>query len=188
MSDTWRNRIIGSGEEDPTQLLANPLNFRIHPRPQQDALSGVLSEVGWVQQVLINQQTGHVIDGHLRVELAISRCEPTVPVLYVDLTPAEEALILATLDPIGAMAAMDAPKLEELIREVQTGDAGLQAMLAELAAANGLDYGEAAQAEIPESRYQEQYGVIVVCESEAEQERAYDDLKGQGFTCRVVTT
>jgi hypothetical protein len=27
-----------------------------------------------------------------------------VPVLYLDLEPAEEALVLATLDPIGAMA------------------------------------------------------------------------------------
>lgn len=89
--------------------------------------------MGWVQQVLVNRQTGHVIDGHLRVELAISRGEPTVPVLYVDLAPAEEALILATLDPIGAMAVTDAPKLEELLREVQTGDAAVQAMLAELA-------------------------------------------------------
>ncbi len=87
---TWQNRIIGEGEEDPSQLLANPSNFRIHPKPQQDALSGVLSEVGWVQRVLVNQRTGHVIDGHLRVSLAISRNEPTVPVIYVDLSPEEE--------------------------------------------------------------------------------------------------
>lgn len=132
---------MGSGEEDPLQLLANPLNFRLHPKPQQDALAGVLGEVGWVQQVLVNRQSGHVIDGHLRVELAISRNEPTVPVLYVDLDPAEEALILATLDPIGAMAATDAPKLEELLREVQSGDAAVQAMLADLAESAGIGFG-----------------------------------------------
>ena len=39
--------------------------------------------------------------------MAISRGEPTVPVLYVDLAPEEEALVLATLDPIGAMAGRD---------------------------------------------------------------------------------
>jgi hypothetical protein len=28
----WRNRIIGHGEEAPDQLLANPRNWRIHPK------------------------------------------------------------------------------------------------------------------------------------------------------------
>jgi hypothetical protein len=32
---TWRNRIVGSGEEPPDQLLANPANWRIHPGSQQ---------------------------------------------------------------------------------------------------------------------------------------------------------
>ncbi len=135
---TWQNRIIGEGEEDPSQLLANPGNFRIHPKPQQDALSGVLSEVGWVQRVLVNQRTGHVIDGHLRVSLAISRNEPTVPVIYVDLSPEEESLVLATFDPISALAATDRDQLDALLREVQTGDAAVMAMLDQLAQANGI--------------------------------------------------
>ncbi len=107
-TESWRNRIIGSGEENPESLLANPGNWRIHPRAQQDALSGVLSEVGWVANIIVNRQTGHVIDGHLRVSLALRRHEPTVPVTYVDLTPDEEALVLATFDPISAMAAANA--------------------------------------------------------------------------------
>lgn len=132
-TQNWQNRIVGSGEEAPDQLLANPANWRIHPQAQQDALAGVLSEVGWVQQVIVNQRTGHLIDGHLRVALAMRRGEPTVPVLYVDLDPHEEALILATLDPLAAMAATDAAKLEELLRDVSTGEAAVQAMLDELA-------------------------------------------------------
>ena len=67
----WRNRIAGSGEESPDQLLANPRNFRRHPKHQQDALRGVLAEVGWVQDVIVNRTTGHLVDGHLRVELAM---------------------------------------------------------------------------------------------------------------------
>lgn len=138
MTDQWRNRIVGAGDEAPDQLLANPANWRIHPQTQQDALEGVLNEVGWVQQVIVNQRTGHLIDGHLRVALAMRRGEPTVPVLYVDLDPHEEALILATLDPLAAMAAADAEKLDELLREVSTGEAAVQAMLAELAEAEGI--------------------------------------------------
>jgi hypothetical protein len=134
----WRSRIVGHGEEAPDQLLANPLNFRIHPKAQQDALAGVLNEVGWVQDVIVNQRTGHVIDGHLRVSLAISKEEPTIPVVYVDLEEHEERLILATIDPLSAMAATDATKLDELLREVATGDEAIQAMLDQLAQRSGL--------------------------------------------------
>ena len=134
----WRSRIIGHGEEAPDQLLAHPENWRIHPKPQQDALAGVLDEVGWVQDVIVNQRTGHVIDGHLRVSLAIGRREATVPVVYVDLDEHEERLVLATIDPISAMAATDAAKLDELLREVSTGDAAVQAMLSSVAAKSGL--------------------------------------------------
>ena len=129
----WRSRIAGSGEEAPDQLLANPANWRIHPKAQQDALAGALDQVGWVGQVLVNQRSGFVVDGHARVALALTRGEATVPVLYVDLDPNEEALVLATLDPIGAMAAADTEKLEALLAGITVDDAGLLALLGDLA-------------------------------------------------------
>jgi ParB-like chromosome segregation protein Spo0J len=100
----WRSRIVGSGDEDPAQLLANPRNWRTHPPRQREALRGSLDTVGWVAQILVNRRTGHIVDGHARIEEAISRGEASVPVLYVDLSDDEERLVLATLDPIGAMA------------------------------------------------------------------------------------
>jgi DNA modification methylase len=125
----WRSRIVGQGSEAPDQLVANPRNWRTHPGPQRDALRGSLAQVGWVQQVLVNRRTGFVIDGHARVEEAISRGEPTVPVLYVDLSEDEEALVLATLDPIGAMAEQSTERLEALLAEITVDDAGLGALL-----------------------------------------------------------
>ena len=133
MTSPWRNRIVGTGDEAPDQLVANPANWRTHPGPQRDALRGSLAEVGWVQQVMVNQRTGFVVDGHARVEEALSRHEPTVPVLYVDLTPEEEAIVLATLDPIGAMAQRDDARLQELLSGLVVDDAGLAALLADLA-------------------------------------------------------
>jgi DNA modification methylase len=129
----WRNRIVGTGDEAPDQLVANPANWRMHPGPQRDALRGSLAEVGWVQQVMVNRRTGFVVDGHARVEEALTRGEPTVPVLYVDLSPEEEALVLATLDPIGAMATRDDAKLQELLAGISIDDAGLLALLGDLA-------------------------------------------------------
>jgi hypothetical protein len=135
----WRNRIVGYGEEAPDQLLANPANWRIHPKSQQAALEGLLSDVGFVQNIIVNKRTGYVIDGHLRVALALRRQEATIPVTYVDLSPEEEAKVLLTIDPIGGMAGMDVEKLEELLRGVTTADPGLRALLNEMADDLGLD-------------------------------------------------
>lgn len=145
---SWQNRIVGHGEEDPEQLLANPKNWRIHPQEQQDALLQVLDKVGWVSDVIVNRATGNIVDGHLRVSLALRRNEPTIPVKYVELSEEEEDLILATIDPIAAMAATDKEKLEELLIEIDDKDVlGVVEAVAELeqvalesaAAAAGVD-------------------------------------------------
>jgi ParB-like chromosome segregation protein Spo0J len=131
LAPPWRSRIVGSGDEAPDQLLANPANWRIHPKAQQQALAGILGQVGWVQPVLLNRRTGHIVDGHLRVTLAIKKGAPTVPVLYVDLE--EEALVLASLDPLAAMAGTDDEKLRALLVDVSVDSDALAAMLAGLA-------------------------------------------------------
>jgi DNA methylase len=134
----WQNRIVGHADVPPDQLVANPANWRTHPREQQRALAGALSEVGWVQQVIVNQQTGHLIDGHLRVELALARNEPVVPVVYVDLSESEERMVLAAYDPLGSAATADRAKLEELLAALTPTDDALQALLDELADKNGI--------------------------------------------------
>ena len=40
----------------------------------------------------------------------------------------------------------------------------------------------------PASKYAEQYGVIVICESELEQTEIYDRLTADGLNCKVVAT
>lgn len=153
----WRSRIIGHGEEPPDQLLANPKNWRIHPKEQERALGSVLDAVGWVQDVIVNRRTGHLIDGHLRVSAAISRSEPTVPVVYVDLDEDEEALILATLDPLGAMATTDREQLADLMADVTREDGAVRETLERVArqehvtlAAAGLTDPEAVPEVSPE--------------------------------------
>ncbi|CAK0770254.1 Methyltransferase (modular protein) [Gammaproteobacteria bacterium] len=139
---TYRNRITGHGQEQLDAILFNPANWRIHPKDQQEALEGVLSSVGWVQDVIVNQTTGHLVDGHLRCQVAARNGEKTIPVVYVELTEAEEALILATLDPLAAMAATDKAKLDDLMHAIQSDDERVQKMLTEMAEREGLEFGK----------------------------------------------
>jgi hypothetical protein len=156
----WQNRIVGEGQEDPSRLLANPLNWRVHTSEQKKAISAVLDKVGWVQRVVVNRTTGHVVDGHLRVAMAISKGEPSVPVLYVEVSPEEEALLLATLDPISAMAGTDKEKLEELLRDIPNMGAEIDALLSGLHAPMALEVDRFAEWEgMPEYEQEDQLGV-----------------------------
>jgi ParB-like chromosome segregation protein Spo0J len=104
------------------------MNWRLHPKRQEEALAGALSQVGWVQTIMLNQRTGNMIDGHLRVKLALRRHEPEVPIIIVDLSEIEERMVLATLDPIAGMAGTDNDRLKALLSEIETTDASVQSM------------------------------------------------------------
>ncbi len=181
----WRNRIVGYSEEEPDQLLANPSNWRIHPAAQQNALSGVLKEVGLVQNVVANRTTGHLVDGHLRVMLAMRENQPVVPVTWVELSEEEEHLILASLDPLAAMATADAGALDALLSSVQSGEAAVTAMLAELAEGAGL-YAPVDDDASNSEFIPEQFAIVVECKSEREQLDLLERFSDEGLTCRAL--
>lgn len=125
----WANRVIGYEELDPEHLLANPKNWRIHPGEQQEALEAVLEEVGYVAPIVINKRTGFVVDGHLRVSMALSKGQPFIPAVVVDLSEAEEDAVLATLDPLGAMAVTDQQALGQLVDSIEVDNEALTSLL-----------------------------------------------------------
>lgn len=134
----FKNRIVGSGDYPLDQIQFNPRNWRVHPLNQQNALKGVLEEVGFVQEVIVNQRTGNLIDGHLRCQLAAREGATTIPVKFVDLSEGEEALVLSTLDPIAAMATTDKQKLDELFHNINSDNENVQKMIAEIAEKEGV--------------------------------------------------
>ncbi len=129
----WHNRIVGHGEVDPgaTVWPIRKTGVSIQ-RTNKMHLLEYSTRSGWVQSVIVNKRTGFVLDGHLRVALAITAGE-RVPVVFVDLSEEEESLILATLDPLAAMAVTDEDLLAGLVGTLEVGDAAVQALLDELA-------------------------------------------------------
>ena len=145
----WPSKIVGYGEVQTESILANEKNWRVHPKTQTDALASILSEVGIVQNILINKRTSiewppedrnveTLCDGHARSLLALRSGQPTLPVTFVDLTPNEEMLIMSVLDPISALAVADTEKLAALLHDVSSGESAIQQMLSQLAEEHGI--------------------------------------------------
>jgi hypothetical protein len=146
-----RDRIKELRRVPASELKPNPKNWRTHPEAQANALRGVLAEVGIADAVIareLEDGTLLLLDGHLRAE---TMGETIVPVLILDVDEAEGDKILATLDPLAAMAEADAIKLDAILREVDTGSAEVQEMLAKIAEEAGLyEAGETAPPELAE--------------------------------------
>lgn len=202
----WANRIVGDDVVPAASLLANPENWRLHPEPQAQSLSGVLERVGWVQKVLVNRRSSPewgerqnletMVDGHLRVKLALQQGPETpVPRTVVDLSPEEEALVLATLDPISAMAQADPGLLESLLDQTRAtidemtsaGNDALGRMLADLGKRNGVRMPETdGGAAAPAQTAPEQYVIMVTCQNEDEQTRLLEQFIAEGLQCRAL--
>lgn len=108
------------------ELRPNPKNWRTHPPAQQDALKGILAEVGFADALLAREMPDgslQLLDGHLRAE---TTPDLSVPVLILDLNDEEADKLLATLDPLAGLAGVDPEKLTGLLSEIRTDSAGLR--------------------------------------------------------------
>lgn len=133
----WKHRIVGSGTQKADQFLHHPLNPKYHPPEQREALRAILDSVGQIARVIVSKNSGYLLDGHERVWLGLESNED-IDFDEVDVTEAEEFLILATLDPVGWMAKHDAAKLKEVTEQIDTEDATLGALLEQIKAEAGL--------------------------------------------------
>ena len=180
-----RDRIKELRRVPAAELRPNPRNWRTHSAAQRDALQGILAEVGYAGALLARELPDgslELIDGHLR---AVTTPDMPVPVLVLDVSEDEANKILATHDPLTAMAGVDRDALRSLLDDVQVQSESLQTMLADLlpkASALTDDESTAAEAEIPRI-----FQVIVECSDEAEQQAVYEQLVAEDHKCRLLT-
>jgi DNA modification methylase len=133
-----RNRIIEQRLVTPDEVAPNPRNWRTHPQSQRDAIRGILGQVGIAAPVIAyySARAGNrlmLIDGHERMTVGVP-----FPCAILDVDDAEADTLLATFDPITAMATANNEALDALLRDVTTDSPALTQMLAELAEDAGL--------------------------------------------------
>jgi hypothetical protein len=181
-----RDRIKESRRVPARELLDNDGNPRTHPQAQRDALRGVLEQVGVAGALTAyhserNEGKLTLIDGHLRKQdFALDW-----PTLILDVDDAEADLLLATHDPLAALAEYDAGKLAALLQGLETQNEAVASMLKGLAEQQEA-VGAAAQAQadvLPAEKFE----VLVECSGEGEQRELFNRLVGEGRKCRVLT-
>ena len=180
-----RDRIKELRRVPASELQPHPMNWRTHPRAQQEALRGVLAEVGYADALLVRESTDGqlmLIDGHLRAE---TTPDSIVPVLILDVDEAEAAKILATLDPLATMAQSDTAKLNGLLQRVETGNEAVRDLLAQLAAETGVTTSSEAEP-APPPNLVTRFAIVVECASEEQQRQLLEQFQAQGLDCRAL--
>jgi ParB-like chromosome segregation protein Spo0J len=169
-------------------LRPNPQNWRTHPQAQQDALRGVLAEIGYAAALLARELpdgTLELIDGHLRAE---TTPDMEVPVLVVELDDREAAKLLALHDPLAGMAETNGQALSELLAEVEMDSEAVQGLFDKMLADAQLSEDAPADAAAPdEVDVPESFQVVIECDGEDQQQAVYERLTGEGFKCRLLT-
>jgi hypothetical protein len=180
-----RDRIKEFRRVPAGELLDHAGNPRRHPQAQRDALRGVLEQVGIAAALVAYQSERNggrltLIDGHLRKQ----DYDLDWPTLILDVTDEEADLLLATHDPLAALAQYDKPKLHALLQEVRAKSPAVLGMLKDLAKQSDAGGGEKAKAiTLPPERFE----VLVECQDEGHQREVFDRLTGEGLKCRVLT-
>jgi hypothetical protein len=126
-----RDRIKELRRVPASELTANTKNWRRHPQWQKDGMQSILENVGYAGALIAYESNGELvlIDGHLRQEMT-----PTedVPVLILDVNDAEADILLASYDPITAMATEDGVALQELLETIETSNDDLSTLLQDI--------------------------------------------------------
>lgn len=167
-------------------------NTRTHTPAQIDAIAASIKEWGWTMPVLADED-GTLIAGHARIQAAQKLGIAEVPVMLAKGWPEAKRRAYVIADNQLAIKG-SGWDFELLASEIEgLGDEGFDLSLLgfdlkELAA---LIDDAAAAGEITDGggiNYQSQFGVIVTCKDETDQEKTYNRLDELGYECKVVTT
>ena len=137
----------------------------------------------------------YLIDGHGRFATLCKMQKdgyliPPLPVVYIQCKNKAEAKqkLLRLNSQYGKMTKESVLEFAEDL-ELNFDELALPETVIDFTSAIGEDENEGDETNLGDSNfnYSNQYGVIVMCKNEQEQEKVYNRLLGEGFECKVVT-
>jgi hypothetical protein len=173
-----------------------PLQGRLKDRTDEEIEQICRSVIkhGWAFPEFIWENEGHnyCLDGHGRQEAIPRLIEkgyeiPDIPIVYIEARNRADAkeLLLKCLSQFGTVTKtgltefidFDVSYLDFKIPNIDFGDIKM-----------GGGDDDTANLDESDFNYKEQFGVIVICDNETQQETVYTKLAGEGYNVRVVKT
>lgn len=172
-----------------TMKLDELVPYENNPRNNDDAVGAVansIREFGFKVPIIVDKDNV-IVAGHTRLRAAQFLGLKDVPVIRADDLSEEQVRAFRLADNKTAeLADWDMEKLN--LELAQLSELDMAAFGFE-----ELDDTAEAEEEAEENttagfNYKEQYGVIVICQDETDQERIYNELTQKGYECKVVAT
>lgn len=151
-----------------------------------DYVANSIREFGFKVPIIIDENNV-IVAGHTRLKAAEKLGLEKAPCIRADDLSEKQIKAFRLADnKVGEIATWDLDKLNIELGDIEfdMGEFGFENMDD---MPNVEDTTEDVDTE-SNFNYKEQYGVIVMCKSEEEQESVYNRLVDEGFECKVVTT
>lgn len=171
--------------------LAELIPYENNPRHNEEAVEYVansIQEFGWRVPIVIDANNV-IIAGHTRYKAAEALNIEKVPCVVADDLTEEQVKAYRLADNKTSEKAtwdMNLLELEMLSIDLDMSGFGFDdEEEPKKKAAGGEDEGNFDESDF---NYKEQYGVMVLCQNEADQEEIYNRLTEEGYQCKVVAT
>ena len=177
-------------QKEFVKLSVNDIHpYPNNPRINDEAVAYVvesMNQTGNLDPIEVDEDNV-ILSGHTRLlaleQLGITETEC---VRYTGLTDEQKRKYRILANKTGEVATWDEELLNMELGDLDFGDFDFGFELSD----GGVDKSKESDDEDDETtthfNYSEQYGVIVMCDDEAEQEQIYNRLTDEGFTCKVV--
>jgi ParB-like chromosome segregation protein Spo0J len=180
-----------------SDLKPDQRNARRHSQRNVELIAEALREVGAARSVVVDEN-GNVLAGNgtiaaaalagiAKVRVVPASGDEIVAVQRKGLTKKQKTRLALYDNRTAELAEWDLDVLGELEDDDLAGILSLDD-LADSPANPDPTEGDDEKGEGNGFNYEQQYGVIVMCVSESQQQETYDRLTADGFTCRVVVT
>ena len=162
-----------------------PNNAKIHTAEQIEEIKKSIQEFGNNDPIAIDEK-GFIIEGEGRYlaqkDMGIKEIEV---IKLTHLTEEQKVAYMLVHNKLTMNTGFDLDLLEEELSKISSIDMKeFEFDIKEIEE----ELEEEEKTQEPSFNYKEQYGVIVICKDEAEQEKVYNNLLEQGYECKVVTT
>jgi ParB-like chromosome segregation protein Spo0J len=188
--------------DNPTELVAVEA---LTPHPDNpntgdvDAIEESMGEVGWYGVITAQRSTGRILAGEHRWKAAKARGASMVPVYWKDVDDIGALRIMIGDNEIARRGIIDRDRVSRLLTVIGDirGTGITDEMLAEVAAADQDQTRKERVTKGPgnteklydpgDDVYEQQWGVIVMCADEAEQQAVYDKAMKLKWKARAIS-